>query len=143
MEHTCYGDQFFLRLDAGEELIGSLTQFAAAYERDFFAIVSGVGMVDGLRFGFFCVNNNDYDITELPGVFDLNVISGNISKRGGIWWPHVHLVVNTPDYATHGGHLIEATTHITMELWLSAPVQTGITRRSVPGRPASFLSSRS
>ncbi len=140
MEYQAFGDQFFLRLDPGEDIIESLAAFAAMQDRDMFAITSGVGMVDGLRLGFFCVPKADYDVTDIAGVLDLNTVSGNVARRDGVWAPHVHMVLNRPDFGALGGHVISARTHITMELWLTAPAATGITRRTAPGRIASFLS---
>lgn len=140
MEYHAFGDQFFLRLDPGEEIIESLAVFAATQDRDMFAITSGVGMVDGLRLGFFCMPKNDYDVTDIEGVLDLNAVSGNVARRDGAWAPHVHMVLNRPDFGALGGHVISARTHITMELWLTASATTGITRQTAPGRTASFLS---
>ncbi len=140
MEYHAFDDQFFLRLDPGEEIIESLAVFAATQDRDMFAITSGVGMVDGLRLGFFCVPKNDYDVTDIEGVLDLNAVSGNVARRDGAWAPHVHMVLNRPNFGALGGHVISARTHITMELWLTAPATTGITRQTAPGRTASFLS---
>lgn len=142
MEHLTSHNHIFLRLDPGEELITSLAALAADLNHDFFAITSGVGMVTGLKFGFFCDTNNDYDITEIPGILDLNNITGNIARKAGIWTPHVHLIVNRPDFTTLSGHLIRAVTHITMELTLHAPIAPNLTRRTAPGRPASYLSAK-
>jgi predicted DNA-binding protein with PD1-like motif len=143
LEHHAYGDQFFLRLDPGEELIESLRRFAAAGDRhgncDMYAITSGVGMVDGVALGFFCVPRDDYDVTHIDGVLDLNTVSGNVARRDGLWVPHVHVTLNRPDYSVCGGHVMSARTHITMELWLAAPGTTGITRQTAAGRTASFL----
>jgi uncharacterized protein len=140
MEHVSYGDSFFLRLDQGEEIIESLKVFASQYNNDFFAITSGVGMIEGLKFGFFCVNDNDYDVHTFSGVLDLSSISGNIARRDGVWWPHVHFVANYPNFSTLSGHVLKAKAHITMEIWLTGPQTTGIGRRTEPGRPVTFLS---
>ncbi len=141
MEHAAFGDDFFLRLDQGEEIIESLKAFAGHYEADYFAVTSGVGMIEGLRFGFFCVNDNDYDVHTISGVLDLSSISGNIAQKDGEWWPHVHIVANRPDFVTISGHVLKAKAHITMEIWLVGKKNTAIRRhKSPPGRPATFLS---
>jgi predicted DNA-binding protein with PD1-like motif len=103
-----------------------------------YAITSGVGMVDGVALGFFCVPRDDYDVTHIDGVLDLNTVSGNVARRDGLWVPHVHVTLNRPDYSVCGGHVMNARTHITMELWLAAPGTTGITRQTA-GRYESFL----
>ncbi|MGA8156780.1 MAG: PPC domain-containing DNA-binding protein, partial [Rhodoplanes sp.] len=74
-------EDFFIRLDQGDELIYSLKAFAQLYEIDFYAIISGVGMIEGLRLGFFCANDNDYDVHTISGLLDLSSVSGNLAIR--------------------------------------------------------------
>jgi len=130
---------YFVRLEPGERLVASLKEFAATQGIQFASIVSGVGMASHLEMGFFDVAKNDYDRTAFDEILDLSAISGNLSIRDGAPSPHVHVVVNRPNYETLSGHLIEAVCHITMEVFLQELPGDDIIRTSEPGRPATFI----
>lgn len=139
MYHSRVAGGILLRLDQGEELIRSLVSLAKGYDHDFYVIASGVGMIEGLRLGFFCINDADYDVQRISGALDLSSVSGNLALREGEWWPHVHIVANKPDFSTVSGHVIEAKAHITMELLLLAASDTMIKRQALSGYPATIL----
>lgn len=139
MEYYRNDNFAFMRLEPGEGLVESLIAFAKSENVDFATITSGVGMIDGLHMGFFCVNNNDYDTYRIAGVYDLSSISGNITLFEGEPRPHVHIVANKPNYETVSGHLMEAKAHITMEVGLSLVTGTGFRRKTELGRPATFI----
>jgi len=134
------GEDVLVRLDPGESLMESLIRVASELHFQFALIVSGVGMVEGVELGWFCVNNNDYDRYRIAGTFDLSSISGNVAKFGDAWQPHVHLTLNRPEFETVSGHLIDCRCHITMEIGLRCMNNTQIIRTYEEGRSATFLS---
>lgn len=139
MEHSPVGQGLFLRLEPGEELIESLRLFACEYRKEIYFVTSGVGMIQGLQLGFFCVNNNDYDITSIDEILDLSSIAGNICIRDGDWWPHVHIVANRPGFSTISGHVISATTHVTIEVFFDFAEKTKFRRCVSVDHPASII----
>ncbi len=138
MDWVSHGSESFLRLDPGERLVESLAAFAARQSIGAAAIISGVGMLSRIELGFFDVERDDYLRTIRDGIFDLSMILGNIVRRDGEPVPHVHAVFNDPSHATYSGHIIEATCHITMEIFLSTCPFT-LERVKVPNCPATRI----
>jgi uncharacterized protein len=131
-------NEIFLRVDPEEGLIDSLTTLSDALNIRSAAITSGVGMLMSVQLGFFDTAQDDYKITRLDGIFDVNSILGNITRRDNLPVPHVHVVFNDQSHSTYSGHVIEAQCHITMEIFLSInslPIQ----RVKQSGRPATRI----
>ena len=139
MEYYLSEQDAFLRLEPGEYLIQSLLQFADQEKIDFALIVSGVGMLEGLEMGWFCVNDNDYDTYRIAGTYDLSSISGNIAIFENTHRAHVHITANRPDFSTVSGHLIDCRCHITMEIGLRLLKNSQLERIEVEGIPATFI----
>ncbi len=131
------GDDIFLRVDPGEHLIASLTEVAREMPIGSAAITSGLGMLSSATLGFFDVVIDDYERQEFDGIFDLSVIMGSITWLEGAPYPHVHIVFNDRSYNTFSGHLIEATAHITMEVFLRKLDRLDLNRIRLPNCPAS------
>jgi predicted DNA-binding protein with PD1-like motif len=138
MEWKSAGSDIFLRIDPGERLVGSLCKIAQHTRFRAAAITSGVGMIDGIEMGFFDPRLDDYGRTQLSGIYDLSSIQGNIVLRDGSYVPHVHAVFNDDAFTTFSGHLIEATCHITMEVFLST-TELALTRVKLVGCPATRI----
>ena len=139
MEVYRSGQDAFLRLDPDEKLVQSLTGFAQTHQVEFATITSGVGMLNSFTMGFFCVTKNNYAVYDVAGIYDLSSISGNIALFESAPRPHVHIVANKPDFDTVSGHLIEAHTHITMEIGLRIFDKSDLKRTTQDGRPATFI----
>ena len=138
MECITHGSDVFVRIDPGERLVESLAAVATRSEFPAAAIVSGVGMLNGIELGFFDIGLDDYRCKMFDGVFDLSVILGNIVRRDGIYVPHVHAVFNNSAHATYSGHVMEATCHITTEVFLSV-TPFALKRVKIPGCPATRI----
>lgn len=139
MEYYRKENDVFMRLEPSEYLVKSLIELADKEDVEFATIVSGVGMVEGLEMGWFCVNDNDYDTYKVAGTYDLSSISGNIAMFEGNRRAHVHITANNPDFSTVSGHLIDCRCHITMEVGLRLFAKSGLKRKQEEGRPATFI----
>jgi predicted DNA-binding protein with PD1-like motif len=138
MEWARKANDVFIRIDPGEELITTIVDVADTLSLKAATITSGIGMVDGLSLGFFDVDRNDYNSTRLEGVFDVNSVTGNILRGTGGIAPHVHAIFNDVQHVTFSGHVLEATCHITFEVFLSTN-DLPLERRKVPGCPATRI----
>ncbi len=106
-----------LRLQPGEDLLGSLFRWARATQISAASIVSAVGSLDiaAIRFA-----NQSY-ITTLQGPFEVVSLMGNLDRQSN---PaegsgHVHISVSNGQGETFGGHLWEGSIiFTTMELTL-------------------------
>jgi predicted DNA-binding protein with PD1-like motif len=132
------GNDIFIRIDSGEKLVSTLRQASDVIPLRNAAIVSGVGMLDGIDLGFFNASIDDYDHRRFDGIFDLSTVAGNIIRRSGEAMPHVHAVFNDARYQTYSGHVIEATCYITIELFLSNSA-IALRRVKFPGCPATKI----
>jgi len=129
----------FMRLEPGEYLMKSLLNLAEKEDINFAILVSGVGMIEGLEMGWFCVNDNNYDTYRVAGTYDLASVSGNIALFEGKRRAHVHITANRPDFSTISGHLIDCRCHVTMEIGLRLFENSGLLRKQEEGRPATFI----
>lgn len=138
MEWKASGSDIFLRLDPGERLVESLRALAVCNGFTVAAITSGVGMLAGIEMGFFDVELDDYQRTELEGIYDLSSVQGNIVLRDHAYVPHVHAVFNDKSLSTYSGHVMEGTCHITMEIFLST-CDLALRRVKLAGCPATRI----
>lgn len=138
MDWKASGSDIFLRIDPGEFLVDSLVKLAAALDVREAAVTSGVGMLMSVQLGFFDAQKDDYETTRFEGIYDVNSLIGNITRREGVPTPHIHIVFNDMSHITYSGHVIEAQSHITMELFLSIK-NLGLERVKAAGRPATRI----
>lgn len=139
MKARRYNNQFFIQLDAGEQLVASLKIIAEQHSIRVAAITCGVGMINGVEMGFFCIPKDDYDRTVINGIHDVSSITGNITWMNDKPIPHVHMTFNNSEYQTFSGHIIEATCHITMEIFVDVINELSIDRKKFSGRPATQI----
>lgn len=133
------GNLIFFRIDPDEELIASLLFLASELELRNAAIVSGVGMLNAVTLGFFSAEQNRYSETPFEGTFDLSSVQGSITTMDGRPHPHVHIVFNSAENKTFSGHVLRATCHLTIELWLIDWSGSPLSRKTTPGRPSSSI----
>ena len=138
MEWKANNQEIFVRLDPGERLVESLRDISGQAVFSAAAIVSGVGMLNGVELGFFDSSLDQYVHTTLDGIFDLSSVLGNITRRDAQYVPHVHIVFNDTRHVTWSGHLIEAQCHITVEIFLSISA-FALKRVKLPGCPATRI----
>jgi predicted DNA-binding protein with PD1-like motif len=138
MEWKRLRSDIFVRLDQGDRLVESLRKVGDEATFPAAAILSGVGMLNGIQLGFFDTALDDYRRTDYEGIFDLSVVIGNIVQGVSGYVPHVHAVFNDTLHATLSGHVMEATCHITMEIFLGTNAMD-LHRVTVPGCPATRI----
>ena len=108
---------YLARLEPGEEIIGTLSDFVRA--RDIgTASVSGIGAAGELNIGYFDRSRKEYVKKGLGGEYEILGLTGNISHVGEEPWVHVHVILSGPDFAAVGGHLFSGKVTVTVELAL-------------------------
>ena len=114
-QSTRYG--YVLRLDAGEEIVGSLAAFAA--ERGIRAAAfSGLGAAGDCELGFFARGTGTYVRRVFEGEYEIGSLTGNISEMEGRPFAHCHIVLGDDAFAAYTGHLFRGTVTVTCELHL-------------------------
>ncbi len=117
MEFQRLGDRYQLRLEIGDELMGSLTHFARA-EGITYAALSGLGAVRRIVLGYYSPSISDYERHELTDQMELLSLIGNIAQRDGQPALHIHAALARQDLSVIGGHVFEAEARPTMEIWV-------------------------
>jgi len=110
---TRYGH--VLRLDPGEEIVESLTAFAAR-EGIRAGAISGIGAVGETELGFFDPRRATYERRTFSGDHEIGALTGNFSVLENRPFPHCHIVIAGEDFVAHTGHLFRGVVTVTCEI---------------------------
>jgi predicted DNA-binding protein with PD1-like motif len=121
---TRYG--YALKLDTGEEIVASLTAFAARVGVRAGLIV-GLGAVGNVEIGFFQRETRSYIRREFPGEHEIGSLVGNFSELDGVPFPHCHVVIAGQDFIAHTGHLFRGVVTVACEV--QVVTDPGVLRR--------------
>jgi predicted DNA-binding protein with PD1-like motif len=109
---------WIVRLERGEEALGTLTGFCAASGIEGGAF-TGLGAFQKARLGYFDMNTRRYVEKNVEGPLEVLAITGNIARKSdGSLFAHTHCVLGDRELRTLGGHLFEAEVGATLELVL-------------------------
>ena len=115
MESRRFGNQWVVRIDKGEEVVGTLKRFCSENGVRL-GSVGGIGAADSIRVGLFRTGTREYVTTDLKGDFEITSLTGNISTMAGQVYLHLHITLSDADYRAFGGHLNTAVVSGTCEL---------------------------
>ena len=125
MEYIRANGDYVIRLQRGEEILESLERFCL--EEDVpTAAVSGIGACDLAEVGVYEVEKKAYLKTELKGSMEILSLQGNITRKDGKPYLHLHAVLCGEDCRCMGGHLNKARISVTCEITVHPiPVNVG------------------
>ena len=130
MDYRNYNGVVYLRLDKGDEIISSLTEVCKK-ENINTASVSGIGGCGEIEVGTFVLEKKDYNVQHKTGMFEMISLTGNITLKDGIAFPHVHSLFSYIDENGEtkltGGHLKKAIIILTGEIVIT-PVNASVKR---------------
>jgi len=110
-------NSFLIRLDKGDEIIESLTNFSRANKLGF-ASVSGIGAASRAVISVFNMQEKRYIEQGFEGNLEIVSLLGNVTMADGIPRIHLHAAITGDDLNVHGGHLVSATVSVTCEIVL-------------------------
>jgi predicted DNA-binding protein with PD1-like motif len=109
VEHHREGDLILVRLDRGEDLIGSLLSALKASGARGAAVMTGLGAVEDVEFAYYDPKARTYDRKVLEVSHEILGLSGIVaSAPDGSYQPHFHITLGGPDHRAYGGHLFRA-----------------------------------
>lgn len=109
---------FLAVLDAGDEIVESLKRIADT-ERIGLASIQGIGAVREAVLGYLDLDQKQYLKRQLGSEsFELLSLLGNLARLEGEPIVHCHVVLGDREMRTFGGHLFEATTSVTAEIFI-------------------------
>ena len=116
MRYAITEGEAFLRLSDGEELHLSIAAACEEYSIDSAIILGGLGMAREITFGWY--TGKEYLRERVEGTFEVASLSGDVSRREGTLYPHIHAVFNGMDHASLGGHILKVVAFHNMEVFI-------------------------
>lgn len=112
-QRTRYGHA--VRIEAGEEIVGALTEFARR-EGVRAAMISGLGALGECELGVFLPARREYVRQVFTGDLEIGVLTGNVSELDGAPFAHCHVVIAGEDLVARTGHLFRGIVTVTCEV---------------------------
>lgn len=112
------GATFALILDAGDEVVGCVSDFALR-EGLGAARFSAIGAFRAATLAYFDWETKRYVEIPVNEQVEVLVLTGDLAWNNGKPLPHIHVVLGRRDGSTIGGHLRKAIVRPTLELMLS------------------------
>ncbi len=106
---------FVLRLERGEQIAGTIRDFA----RDngiTNAAIQGIGSVEDPILAHYSIETRHFTEVQFEGIYEVTSLMGNIGLIAGEPVPHLHATISDIDMNTHGGHLKAGAASATLEV---------------------------
>lgn len=117
MEYRKFEDTYVIRLNKGEEVINSLKEICKE-ENIKLAEITGLGASDLVEIGIFNVYTKEYKTKLFEGMFEITSLVGNVTRKDGEVYLHIHINFGDEDGLVKGGHLVQARISATSEIIL-------------------------
>lgn len=109
---------FAIILESGEEAVEQIKAFAK--EQNLSAShFTAIGAFSEVIVGFFDFSKKDYKKIPINQQVEVLVLTGDITLYENELKIHAHVVLGKEDGSAHGGHLIKAIVHPTLEIILN------------------------
>lgn len=108
-----------LRLDPGDDIHDTLQQFCADQGIDN-AQVQGIGSVESPSLAHYTMETKQFTDQQLPGVYEITALLGNIALVEGKPFAHLHVTVSDPQMMVRAGHLVKGACSATLELFVTS-----------------------
>jgi hypothetical protein len=115
-----------LRIDKGEEVVKSITEFCTKEGIDN-AYFTGIGAVDVLTCGYYSLEEKKYHFKDYTEPLEVVSLTGNVMLKDGAPFVHVHGVFTDIENTAFGGHVVEMKVHVVLEVMLT-PLSSKIER---------------
>jgi len=109
---------FAIVLESGEEVMENIMAFAKK-EKVSICQFTAIGAFSQTVVGFFDFSIKDYKKILFNEQMEVLTLNGDISLFKNDYKIHGHLILGKEDGSAHGGHLIKATVHPTLEIILT------------------------
>ena len=131
MEYRKFGDTIYIRMDSGDEIIGSILDISRK-EQILSAVFSGIGGCSEAQIQTYLAETDEFETQTLCGTLELVSMNGNIiSDEKEELYHHTHALISYKDGEDHlvsAGHIKSLTVSYTAEIELR-PVVGGVINR--------------
>ncbi|MDP8904974.1 MAG: DNA-binding protein [Chloroflexota bacterium] len=115
MRYQRFDSRLQVRLESGEKVLEVLTAFAAR-EGIAYGAVNGIGAVRWVRLAYLNAVQKKYEAYEFEEQLEVVSLTGNVTRRDGEPFFHLHISLARPDLSLIGGHFIDAIVRPTLEV---------------------------
>ena len=141
MEYRRYGDAVYIRMDKGDEIIGSILKVCRD-EQIMSATYSGIGGCGEAEIQTYVPEIGEFEMQTLRGMLELVSLNGNvITDKQGEFYHHTHAVFSYKEGEEHrlaAGHIRSTTVSYTAEIELRPVIGGTIRRNDDPGTGTGF-----
>jgi predicted DNA-binding protein with PD1-like motif len=109
------GENFYIRIDRGEEIVTFLQEFCETHDVRS-GLISGLGSVTKAELGLYDLEKKEFLKKEFEGIFEIASMNGNISRMDGKPYLHIHAVLSDAGCRTYGGHFAMGVVGATCEI---------------------------
>jgi hypothetical protein len=117
MKSSKTADGFLVRCEIGDEVVSTLTRFAAEHGIHSGTII-GIGALLDPELGFYDIHTKTYIRRKFDGDYELVGLSGNFARLGTETIMHCHAAFSDTEFRVIGGHLFSAGVAITGEFYI-------------------------
>ena len=117
MRFQRFDDRYVVRLESGEPVIDTLSEFLRSEQVEF-ANLSAAGAVSWVHLGYWNAETHAYEYREFDEQLEVVSFQGNSSLKDDAPFLHLHGVFGRHDFTAVAGHIKEARVHPTLEVWL-------------------------
>ncbi len=118
MRYARYGTSFVLRVDEGEEAVGTIRRFLSEH-----GVLAGYfvawGAFSRLKLEYFQVDRNEYRQQTFEEQLEVASLLGNIACLDGEPVIHAHLTVGDEEFRSYSGHLAEGIVRPMLEVFVT------------------------
>lgn len=116
-QYSSKGNKYILSLDNHVSLMEALAAFCR--EKNILSgSIGGLGAVNSATFRFLNPATKAYVDKSFEEQMELTSVVGNISRKDGEVYLHVHVTASRADYTCVGGHLLDARINGACELFV-------------------------
>ncbi len=141
MEYRKIGENYYVRMDRGDEIIGNLLGICRK-ESIASAVFSGIGGCQSAELQVFIPETGTFETESIDGMLELVSLNGNVvSAEDGQLFHHTHALFSFKKDGEHGmaaGHLKSTTVLYTAEIELRPTVGGSIGRKFDPETGTGF-----
>lgn len=130
MEYRVFDSDIAIRLDVGDEVLASIAE-VCRQEQIALGTVTGLGAVRHAVLGLYLVSEQRYLENILDGDMEMASLVGNITRKDGQPYLHLHATFGNRKAEVFGGHLKEAVISVTGEIWIHR-IEGAIGRKQDP-----------
>ena len=115
MQFRRFGKKYFVRIDRGEEIMGTLEKFCRD-EKITLAEVKALGAVNDFEVGLFDVAGKKYHKNNFKFPAEITSLWGTVTTKEGQVYLHIHMSAADIKGHVFGGHLSRAVVSATCEM---------------------------